>query len=375
MPAGASGSVSGVALAVNEVTREKGKVFIVSGAATSDLTGAKCSPNTVHWTYDTYALAVGTGRAVVQQGGKSWFFLTADYAFGYEVIGGFQQAFEDCGGKIIQKIWVPLGNKDFGPYLPQIKRNADAVFTLMVGPMSLAFPKQYKAAGLKMPLLGGGTSADEFILPFMGDEAIGYTTALQYSAAIQTAKNEAFVKKYRKLYGKVPSYYSETNYTTAEWIDKVMAETHGQWPGTKKFIQLFSKIKLDSVRGPVRLDSQRNPIENIYIRRVEKTKMFGYPNDELWNVVVKTYPDVTQYGSYDKAKYLAQPPYAGAYPPCRDCSEERADSPAPGAQGRANASPNGKSCNGAGPRAVGQTMTKLECRINLDAAGEGKRKM
>src|SRR5690606_14911073 len=74
---------SSVALAVNQVTRDKGKVFVVSGAASSDLTGKACSPNTVHWTYDTWMLANGTGSAIVKTGGNSWFFLTADYAFGH----------------------------------------------------------------------------------------------------------------------------------------------------------------------------------------------------------------------------------------------------------------------------------------------------
>ena len=143
------------------------------------------------------------GEWACEQGYKRIVAVAADYAFGHEVVGGFQKSFEGCGGKIIQKIWPPLGNKDFGPYLPQINRKADAVFTLMVGPMSLQFPKQFKAAGLTMPLLGGGTSADEFVLPFMGKEAIGYVTALQYSAAMDTPKNVAFVKKYRQLYPSV----------------------------------------------------------------------------------------------------------------------------------------------------------------------------
>jgi branched-chain amino acid transport system substrate-binding protein len=219
----------------------------------------------------------------------------------------------------VQKIWAPLGTKDFGPFLPQIKRDVDAVFTLMVGPMSLQFPKQYKAAGMTMPLLGGGTSADEFSLPFMGDEAIGYTTALQYSAALPTPKNEAFVKKYRKLYGKVPSYYSETMYTTAQWIHESMQKAGGKWPGAEKFIGIFKGIKLDAVRGPVELDDRLSPVQNIYIRTVEKKKNFGYSDAELWNTVVKTYPGVGQYWTYDKAKYLAQPVYSRDYPPCRYC--------------------------------------------------------
>ncbi|MEE8434575.1 MAG: ABC transporter substrate-binding protein, partial [bacterium] len=122
------------------------------------------------------------GKWACEQGYKRIATIGADYAFGHEVIGGFQKSFEDCGGKIVQKIWPKIGTIDFGPFIPLIKRDVDAVFTLMVGGMSLALPKQFKAAGLTMPLLGGGTSADEFILPSMGDEAIGYVTSLQYSA-------------------------------------------------------------------------------------------------------------------------------------------------------------------------------------------------
>jgi branched-chain amino acid transport system substrate-binding protein len=259
------------------------------------------------------------GQWACEQGYKRIVTIGADYAFGYEVIGGFHKAFEDCGGKIVQKLWAPIGTKDFGPYLPQIKRDVDAVFTLMVGPMSLQFPKQYKAAGLTMPLLGGGTSADEFALPFMGDEAIGYVTALQYSAAIETPKNIAFVKKYRTLYGKVPSYYSESNYTTAQWIHEAMKKSGGKWPGAKEFIKNVASIKLDSIRGPIHLDEQLNPVHKIYIRKVEKRKMFGYADAELWNTVVKTYDNVGQYWTYDKHEFLKQPVYSRTFPPCRYC--------------------------------------------------------
>ena len=84
------------------------------------------------------------------------------------MVGGFQRAFEACGGQIVQKIWPPLGTKDFGPYIPTIKADADAIFTLMVGPMSLQFPKQLAASGNKKPVIGGGTSYDEFVLPVDG---------------------------------------------------------------------------------------------------------------------------------------------------------------------------------------------------------------
>ena len=129
------------------------------------------------------------GQWACDKGYKKVVTIAADYAFGYEQHGGFQKAFEDCGGKVIQKIWLPLGTKDFGPYIPTMKGDADAIFSLMVGPMALQFPKQLRASGNKKPIVGGGTSYDEFVLPFMGDEVIGDVLLWMYSAAIETPKN------------------------------------------------------------------------------------------------------------------------------------------------------------------------------------------
>jgi branched-chain amino acid transport system substrate-binding protein len=261
------------------------------------------------------------GQWACDQGYKTVAVVSADYAFGYEQTGGFQKAFEDCGGKIVQKVWVPLGTKDFGPYIPSLKSDVDAIFTLMVGPMSLQFPKQLRASGNTKPIVAGGTSYDEFALPFMGDEVIGDVSALQYSAALATPENEAFVKKYRAKYGKVPSYYSEGNYAAAKWIDATLAEHKGKYPGPVEFIKTMSTIQLAAPRGPVRLDpSTKSPIENVYIKKVEKKKMFGYDKDELWNTVIKTYPAVGTFWTYDKAKFLAQPVYSRDFPPCKYCN-------------------------------------------------------
>jgi branched-chain amino acid transport system substrate-binding protein len=259
------------------------------------------------------------GQWACEQGYKKIVTVAADYAFGYEVTGGFQKAFEDCGGKVIQKIWPPLGTKDFGPYIPTIKKDADAVFSLMVGPMALQFPKQLRGAGNKKPIVGGGTSYDEFALPFMGDEVIGDISALQYSAALPTPKNEAFVKAYRAKYGKVPGYYSESNYTTAQIIDEAMKKHGGKWPGPEQFIKTMQGLKLDTVRGPVSFDDMRNPVHNIYIKKVEKKQLFGYPKAELWNTVIKTYPNVSQFWTVGKDKFLAQPVYSRVFPACKFC--------------------------------------------------------
>ena len=105
---------SGVALAVSQVTNQKNKLFIVSGAAASDLTGPKCNANTIHWTYDTWMLANGTGKALVKTGGDTWFFLTADYAFGHALERDTAAAVENNGGKVIGKVRHPDGNLVLG---------------------------------------------------------------------------------------------------------------------------------------------------------------------------------------------------------------------------------------------------------------------
>jgi branched-chain amino acid transport system substrate-binding protein len=315
------GVLASTGYALAPVSTRRKIVYISPVAAADDLTQRQKDkyPYFIRTGWSSSQPSHPFGQWVCEQGYKRIVAVGADYAFGYEVVGGFQKAFEDCGGKIIQKIWVPIGAKDLGPYLPQIKKDADAVFALVVGSTTLQFPKQYKAAGLTLPLLGSGTMTDEFVLPFMGDEALGFVSALQYSAALERPQNIAFVKKYRELYGKVPSYFSETTYTTAKWIHEAMKQTGGKWPGTDEFIKVFSSIQIDAPRGPVRLDEQMNPVQNVYIRKVERKRMFGYPDAELWNTVIKTYENVGQYWTYDKEEFLKQPVYSRTFPPCKYC--------------------------------------------------------
>ena len=121
---------SGVALAVNQITRDKAKAFIVSGAATSDLTGKACSPNTIHWTYDTWMLANGTGNAIVKTGGNSWFFLTADYAFGHALERDTEQVVLKSGGKVLGKVRHPLNTQDFSSFLLQAQSSKAKIIGL-----------------------------------------------------------------------------------------------------------------------------------------------------------------------------------------------------------------------------------------------------
>jgi branched-chain amino acid transport system substrate-binding protein len=316
------GLLASTGYALAPVSTAEKTVYVVPVAAADDLTQRDLAkyPYMVRTGWSSSQPSHPFGQWACEQGYKKIATIGADYAFGYEVVGGFQKAFEACGGQIIQKIWPPLGTNDFGPYIPTIKQDADAIFSLMVGPMSLRFPKQLAASGNKKPVIGGGTSYDEFVLPSMGDEVIGHVSALQYSAALDTPKNAEFVKKYRAKYGKVPSYYSESNYTTAQMIHKVIADNKGQFPGQEVFVNQLAALKVDTIRGPVAIDEMRNPVQNIYIKKVEKKKMFGYDKDELWNTVIKTYPNVTQFGQFNKDEFLKDPVYNRDVPPCRYCN-------------------------------------------------------
>ena len=122
---------SSAALAVNEITREKGKIFLVSGAASTDLTGKACSPgNTVHWTYDTYALAKGTGKAMVEAGNESWFFLTADYAFGHSLEANTTKVVTEAGGTVVGSVRHPVPGTDFSSFLLQAQASGADVIGL-----------------------------------------------------------------------------------------------------------------------------------------------------------------------------------------------------------------------------------------------------
>jgi branched-chain amino acid transport system substrate-binding protein len=315
------GVLASTGYALAPVSTEQKTVYISSVAAADDLTQRQLDkyPYFIRTTWTSSLPNHPLGQWACEQGYKKAVAIAADYAFGYESVGGFQKAFEDCGGKVIQKIWPPLGNKDFGPFIPTIKSDADVIYSLMVGPMAPQFPKQLREAGVKLPIIAGGTSYDDYNVAFDSDVVIGDVSALMYSAALQTPKNEAFVKAFRTKYNAVPGYYAEANYTTAQMVDEAMAKSGGKFPGQEQFIKNMLSLKIDAVRGPVSFDDMRNPVENVYIRKVEKTTLFGDAKPELWNVVIKTYPNVGQFWTYGKDAFLKQRVYDRDFPPCKYC--------------------------------------------------------
>jgi branched-chain amino acid transport system substrate-binding protein len=233
--------------------------------------------------------------------------IALDYAFGWESVGGFERTFEEQGGQITKKLWVPLSVHDFAPYLAQISRDLDAVYALFIGRTALQFLRQYQEYGLKtrVPVIGMGTTTDEHVLPSMGDEAIGVITALHYSGALDTPANRTFAAAYRVRFNRVPSYYSESMYTGGKWLLTAIEALKGNVENRDVLLDAIRKAQpTDLPRGPVTIDEYGNPVENIYVRRVDRV------GGELQNTVIATLPAVSQFWKYDPAEYLKQPLYA-----------------------------------------------------------------
>jgi branched-chain amino acid transport system substrate-binding protein len=197
---------SSVALAINEITREKDKIFLASGPATSDLTGKACSPNTVHWTYDTWALANGTGSAMVGQGGKKWFFVTADYAFGHALERDTGEAVKQAGGEVVGAVRHPFPGQDFSSFLLQAQSSgADVIGLANAGGDTINSIKQAAEFGITQ---GGQQLAS--LLMFLTDiHAIGLNTA---QGLVLTT-----------------GFYWDLDDDNREWAQRFM-EKHGQMP-------------------------------------------------------------------------------------------------------------------------------------------------
>jgi branched-chain amino acid transport system substrate-binding protein len=198
---------SAVALAVNQITRDMGRAFLNSGAASSDLTGKACSPNTIHWTYDTWALANGTGKAIVKTGGDSWFFLTADYAFGHALERDTEAVVLANGGKVLGKVRHPLNTADFSSFLLQAQSSKAKIIGLAnAGGDTTNAIKQAAEFGI---VKGGQNLAG--LLVFLTDV---------HGLGLQTAQGLIFTE----------AFYWDANDKTRAWSKKLAERNRGVHP-------------------------------------------------------------------------------------------------------------------------------------------------
>ena len=278
----AEGGSSGVALAVSELTRQRNKVMLAIGAATSDLTGPKCNANTIHWVYDTWNLANSTGKAMMKAGGDTWFFLTADYAFGYALERDTAAVIEANGGKVLGKVRVPINTNNFSSFLLQAKASKAKVIGLAnAGGDTINSIKQAGEFGI---IRGGQTLAGLEV--FVSDVA---------ALGLQTAQRLVFTE----------TWYWDMNDASRAWTRRWQAERPGKFPTTmhagvyssiihylkavealkgagdgKAVVAKMKAMPTDDPlfgKGTVRIDGRK--LHDAYLFEVKKPEESKYPGD------------------------------------------------------------------------------------------------
>jgi branched-chain amino acid transport system substrate-binding protein len=288
-----------VSSGANDVTQRKRKKWIVRTCYTSTI----CAHPMAEYAYKNLKM-----RKIVTLG--------SDYAYGYEAVGGFQQTFEELGGQVIQKLWLPLGFTDFKPILKQIRSDADGVYTAFAGQSAELIPKQYKELGIKTPMIGVLASFDESFYPRMADELNGGISTSLYSTALDTPANKRFVRDYQARYNSAPSYYGEHGYAAMMFINKAIDSLKGNVQDKDKLLAALMKTDIVAPRGPIRIDDHGSAIVNIYVRRTERV------GRTLQNTVIYTYPTVSQFWKYGPEDYMRQPAYSKGYPICTHCTQQ-----------------------------------------------------
>jgi branched-chain amino acid transport system substrate-binding protein len=281
--------------AAEDVTQRHANPFVIRPSATS----AQCC----HVMGDYAAKDLKYKRAAT---------LSEDFAFGYEQMAGFQHVFEDNGGKVVKKLWPPLATPDYTPYIAQI-HDVDCCFNGLAGSNPVKFMRAYADLGVKsqIPLLAGWTAMDDALLKSLGDEAVGVISAAWYSADFDSESNKHFVADMQKDYGVLPGGYSAGMYIAGQCVEAAL-EKVGKGDDRKAFASALHEVSLtDTPRGAFHFDHLGNVVGTVFIRRCEKK------DGKLVNTVIKTYPNVSQFWTYDEKAFLAEPVYSRDSPPAK----------------------------------------------------------
>jgi branched-chain amino acid transport system substrate-binding protein len=301
------------ALAINDYIKDH-QVPTLSVACAEDMT--QRTPN------DWFVRATATSAqyaypladyCLKDLGYKRMITIADDIAYGQEMAAGFQRVFEDGGGKIVQKLFPPLTVPDYGTYVAQLKK-ADAIFLGFAGSNGFRFLRQFNEYGMsdQMKVVGGMTALDEAVLRNMGDEALGIITSNWYSAELKNPLNDDFAPKFRAKYKYDPGFYAAATFIDGEILESALKAVDGKIEDKAAFMKALRTGTFDTIRGPVKFDEFGNVVGNAYIRKVTRT------DGRLVNSVIKTYPDVSQFWTYDHKAFLANPVYSRDWPPAKN---------------------------------------------------------
>jgi len=292
---------SGEALAVNAYSRDSKTPLVLSGDAGVDeltMPGPLQNPYMVRTSQNGRSVASAAAEWAYKNGWRKVVTIGSDYAGGIDVHFSFAQAFCKAGGKVIQAEWPPVGTADFGPYLTNLDRSADAVVTFEPGADGLRLARQYSDFGLKgkMPVMDiYGGLVFEANLPQLGDATLGMYSSLLYTPMIKTPENEAFVAEFQKRMHSLPANEGPNGYVGAHAIVDAVDALHGDISDKMKFLAALRAVKFDSPKGPISLDKYGQVIQTMYIRKVEMV------NGQPQNVPIASYPNVDQFWPFTEA--------------------------------------------------------------------------
>ncbi|TNY38281.1 ABC transporter substrate-binding protein [Thermomonospora catenispora] len=262
---------SATALGLRDFFHESKVPLLVANAGADAITGERSSPYVWRTSFANGKVGAALGPAVAEEVDGGVYLITADYAAGREMVGGFRKAFEAAGGKIAGEKYTPFGKtQDYQPYLSAIRNSgAKAVFSFYAGAEAVNFVKQYKQFGLadRIPLYGTGFLTEGGVLNAQGASAVGVKTSLHYSTELDTPINKAFVEAYRTKHGKAPTVYSVQAYDAAAALDKAIAKADGT--GGEDIAEALGGIgTIDSPRGPWSFDADHDARQKYYLREV-----------------------------------------------------------------------------------------------------------
>jgi len=290
------------------------KVPIVSPIGASDELTQHDHPRyflRVSWTASQSAHPFGQW-VYEKLGYKRVAIVSVDYQYGWQNAGGFQRTFELAGGEVVQKLWATMGFLDYSALMKKISPDVDAVYLISTWQASDIMAKQFREFGPKVPMIGSGATFDDPVLELCGDDAIGAVSSFSYSAAVDTGANKKFVAAFRAKYNQEPGLYAESGYVSAMWIAKAIESLGGNTDDKARLLDALYKVKLDKApRGAISLDEYGNPIQNIYVRRVDKV------NGKLQNTVIDTFTNVSQFWTWTPEAYMKEPVYDRKYRPCK----------------------------------------------------------
>jgi branched-chain amino acid transport system substrate-binding protein len=236
-----------------------------------------------------------------------------DFAFGYEQVGGFQRVLEAQGGQLMKKLWSPLNTADYAPYVVQVPE-CDVVCEVLAGSNPLKFTKQARGLGMKQPLVGGSTVADDTIIAAHDDTAAGLINTNPYTLDHDSEANRRFIAAMKKNYGPDVriGHYAACFYANGQVIEAALAKTGGKSDNADQLVKAVRAVNLaDTPRGPLSFDDHGNAVIDVYVRRVEKR------DGKMMNKTVKTYRKVSQFWTMDAKAFLAEPVFSRDYPPIK----------------------------------------------------------